>query len=434
MTSKLIDDCFGFDQAETRRLLHDEVVQRLKAGLSPRVPKQDVPTHGSCGLIAAEDVTAPFDVPGHTNSAVDGYAFAHSDLVTDDATELAVVGRSAAGHPFDRLVGRGEAVRIFTGAVMPAGADTVAMQEDCKIVSQPETDHAASVVAVPPGLKAAANVRAAGEDVRKDQVIIRNGDTIQPQDIAAAASLGRATLRCYAKPRVSVVSTGDEVVRAGKAPLSVGQVYDTNSPMLSALVNLAGCELTDLGIWPDTRADVTDRLRAAASQFDVVLTSGGASLGEEDHMSGAIAELGSRHFWQIAVKPGRPLMLGRIDEAIVIGLPGNPVAVFVCFLVYVRPLLRRLGGARWPEPQRFALPAAFEVAKRKLGRREFWRGTLVQSDAGLAVTKYPHDGSGLISSLRAADGLIDIPENLPAVHAGDLVDFIPFSEFGIIGS
>ena len=432
MTSKLIDDCFRLDEAGTGRLSHDEVLRRLKTGLSPRAASVNVPAEDACGLIAAEDVFAPFDVPGHTNSAVDGFAFAHADLATDQATHFNVVGRSAAGHPCTEKLERGEAARIFTGAVMPSGVDTVAMQEDCSLVSQPMGDRDNAVIAIPPGLKFAANVRAAGEDVRRDDSILRNGDTIRPQDVAMAASLGRSVLRCYMRPRVAVVSTGDEVIRAGEKPLDLGQVYDANSPMLGGLVRLAGCDVTDLGIWPDTRADVTDRLRQAASQFDVVLTSGGASLGEEDHMSGAIEELGSRHFWQIAVKPGRPLMLGRIDDSIIIGLPGNPVAVFVCFLIYVRPLLRRLGGAHWPEPQRFALPAAFSVRKRKQGRREFWRGTLVQSDTGLAVQKYPRDGSGLISSLRAADGLIDIAEDRPDVEPGDLVDFIPFSEFGII--
>ena len=241
--------------------------------------------------------------------------------------------------PITEKLGRGEAVRIFTGAVVPSGVDTVAMQEDCSSISQPVGDRDTAVIAIPPGLKFAANVRAAGEDVRQDDAIIRTGDTIRPQDVAVAASLGRSVLRCYMRPRVAVVSTGDEIVRAGDKPLDLGQVYDANSPMLGALVGLAGCDVTDLGIWPDTRTDVTDRLHQAASQFDVVLTSGGASLGEEDHMSSAIEELGSRHFWQIAVKPGRPLMLGRIDDSIIIGLPGNPVAVFVCFLIYVRPLV-----------------------------------------------------------------------------------------------
>ena len=227
------------------------------------------------------------------------------------------------------------------------------------------------------------------------------------------------------------MSTGDEVLRAGAGELEVGQVYDTNAPMLTSLASLTGCDVTDLGVWPDTYAAVVDRLGRAAEAYHVVLTSGGASLGDEDHMARAISELGTRHFWQIAVKPGRPLMFGQINNTIVVGLPGNPVAVFVCFLMYVQPLLRRLAGAHWPTPRRFKLPATFSVRNRKVGRREFWRATTIETPAGLAVEKYPKDGSGLITGLRAADGLIDVREDVPEVNEGELVDFIPFTEFAI---
>jgi molybdopterin molybdotransferase len=209
-------------------------------------------------------------------------------------------------------------------------------------------------------------------------------------------------------------------------------VHDVNTPLLLALADRCIADVTDLGVWPDDRAIVTERLTASAGQYDLLITSGGASQGEEDHISHALADLGERHFWQIAVKPGRPLMLGQIGDTPVIGLPGNPVAVFVCFLMYVWPLMRRLGGAEWHEPRRFPLKADFEFRNRKVGRREFWRGTTVQTPEGLMVRKFPRDGSGLISGLRAADGLIDIPEQAPDVEKGQLVDFIPFSEFGIV--
>lgn len=191
-------------------------------------------------------------------------------------------------------------------------------------------------------------------------------------------------------------------------------------------------EAHDIGQWPDDRRIIADRLRRAADDFDLIITSGGASQGEEDHISTALHELGTRHFWQIAVKPGRPLMLGQIGNTVVIGLPGNPVAVFVCFLMYVWPIIQQMAGITWREPRRFPLPADFEFANRKVGRREFWRGTTRQTDTGMVVTKYPRDGSGLISGLRAADGLIDIPEDIPFIERGQTVDFIPFSEFGIV--
>jgi molybdopterin molybdotransferase len=255
---------------------------------------------------------------------------------------------------------------------------------------------------------------------------------LRPQDLAALASIGMGMVSCFAPLRVALVSTGDEVVRAGTRDLAIGEVYDANVPMLTALARIAGARVTDLGVWRDDRNEVERRLAEAAGRFDVILTSGGASKGAEDHMGVALAALGSRHFWEIAVKPGRPMMFGQIGDAVVIGLPGNPVAVFVCFLMYVFPMLRALSGAPWPEPRRFMLPAAFSWPKRKLGRREFWRGMLVERDGAMAVDKFMRDGSGLISGLRLADGLIDCPEDLPSVSPGEPVAFIPFSEFGIV--
>lgn len=424
MVRKLIDDCFLHDPRDSERLSHDAAIEHLRARIDPVVATTEIPFGEAMGRVAAESVAARRAVPGHTNSAVDGYAFAHADLAAH--SQLPVVGRAAAGRPFKDPVPPGRAVRIFTGAVVPDGCDTVAMQEDCDVTDTPPIQ-----VAIPTGLKLAANVRAAGEDVTAGDLLLQAGDTVRPQDMAALASVGQATLKCFQRPRVAVVSTGDEVRRVGTGEPDLGQVFDCNAPMLMTLAALAGCEVSDLGIWPDAEDAVVERLSAAARDFDLVLTSGGASLGEEDHMADAIARLGQRHFWQIAVKPGRPLMFGQIGDTIVVGLPGNPVAVFVCFLMYVHPLLRRLGGAHWPEPRRYPLPATFAVPSRKRGRREFWRGTTVATSSGLAVDKFARDGSGLISGLRAADGLIDIGEDIAAVEPGQLVDFLPFSEFGI---
>ena len=199
------------------------------------------------------------------------------------------------------------------------------------------------------------------------------------------------------------------------------------------LIDSAGAIAVDLGVVPDSLDEVKSRLAQAARKYDVILTSGGASRGEEDHIVAALDAIGKRHLWQLAIKPGRPMSFGQIGDCAVVGLPGNPVAVFVCFLLYVWPLLRRMGGADWPEPRRYQLPAMFAFPGRKVGRREFWRGILKETPRGLAVDKFARDGSGLISGLRAADGLIDIPEDAPDVRPGDHVAFIPFSEFGIIG-
>jgi molybdopterin molybdotransferase len=288
------------------------------------------------------------------------------------------------------------------------------------------------MVAIPAGLKRGANVRKAGEDVKEGESVLAAGAVLRPQDLSALASLGFGEVDCFQRLKVAIVSTGDEVVRAGAA-LQPGQVHDANAPMLAPLIAGAGAAATDLGVFPDNLQVVKAKLGEAARRFDVIITSGGASRGEEDHVVAALDALGKRHLWQLAIKPGRPMSFGQIGDCVVLGLPGNPVAVFVCFLLYVWPLLRRMGGAEWPEPRRFQLPALFAFPDRKVGRREFWRGMLRETPAGLAVDKFARDGSGLISGLRAADGLIDIPEDVPEVKPGDLVAFIPFTEFGIVG-
>ena len=383
------------------------------------------------GRVLAAPVDAPHPVPNHTNAAVDGYAYAASDYDRAKGATLPVAGRSAAGTPFSEQVSRGAAVRILTGAVLPGGVDSVAMQEDCTLDA---ASGGAQTVTLPAGLKPGANVRMAGEDVAAGHRLFDPGHIVRPQDLAALASVGQAKVACFERLKVAIVSTGDEVLRAGAGALPTGKVFDANAPMLAGLVGLAGARPTDLGIWPDNAQDVTRRLAEAARGYDVVITSGGASRGEEDHIAAALGQLGRRHFWQIGIKPGRPMMLGQIGKTLVIGLPGNPVAVFVCFLMYVYPLLRRLGGAPWHEPRRLMLPARFAFPDRKTGRREFWRGSIIDTAQGLAVDKFARDGSGLITSLRVANCLIDIPEDVPEVRQGQPVAVIPFSEFGIVGS
>jgi molybdopterin molybdotransferase len=426
MPDNLPNDCFAPNSALMR---HDEALALLKGRISPSVDACSVPLIDTVGRVLAERVVAAHPVPMHANAAVDGYAFAFADYDGKSGVELPVVGRAAAGHPFKAATPKGSTVRILTGAVLPEGLDTVAMQEDVTI-SDDEKGQRASL---PGGLKAGANVRQAGEDVGKETELLSAGHILRPQDLAALASVGCGTVSCFRPLRVGIVSSGDEVIRAGSRPLEVGEVYDANAPMLVALVRLAGAKAVDLGIWPDERDEVVRRLAESAKVLDVILTSGGASQSEEDHMSEALGRLGSRHFWRIAVKPGRPMMFGQIGRATMIGLPGNPVAVFVCFLMYVFPLLRRLSGAYWPEPRRFLLPAAFAFPKRKLGRREYWRASLIEGPQGTMVEKFARDGSGLISGLRAADGLIEVGEDVAAIGLGDLVAYIPFSEFGILG-
>lgn len=424
MTRRLLDDCFLHDQD---RLRHADALALLADRIMPVTGIEQVGIADAAGRVLAEQVLAVHPVPYHTNAAVDGFAFLHATLEASITGALPLAGRAAAGHPLSNPNATGTAVRIFTGAVLPEGCDTVVMQED---VALEDWDGRAHVL-VPRDLKRGANVRKAGEDVAAGHPLFETGHVLRPQDVAALASVGRSAVACHRRLRVAIVSTGDEIIRPGAANLEPGQVFDANAPMLVGLVRAAGGLPDDLGVLPDDPNAIRTELEAAAQRYDVILTSGGASRGEEDHLAAVLDRLGKRHLWQLAVKPGRPMMFGQIGDCVMIGLPGNPVAVFVCFLMYVFPMLRRLGGGPFREPRRFPMRAAFGFAGRKPGRREFWRGMLVSTQHGPAVDKFARDGSGLISGLRAADGLIDIPEDHGDVAEGDLVDFIPFSEFGI---
>ena len=421
MTAKLVNDCFVLDRD---RLPHREALEILKSRVTPVTRTEQVPLAQVAGRFLAEPVVTVRPIPAHDNAAVDGYAFASATYDAAKGSAFPIVGEAAAGHPFQGPIPAAGAVRIFTGAAMPAGLDTVAMQEDVQVEERGPDCWAF----IPPGLKAGANRRLAGEDAETGETLLEPGVRLRPQDIASAAAIGLNSVACHLPLKVAVLSTGDEILRPGEA-FSAGKVYDANAPMLQGLIAAAGAKAIDLGVLPDTRELIAEALSDASGAFDAIVISGGASQGQEDHVVACIDALGQRHLWQIAIKPGRPMSFGQIGDCVVLGLPGNPVAVFVCFLMYVRPVLTRLAGGAWPEPPRYSLPADF-TQKKKAGRREFWRARLVEKNGRLVVAKFPRDGSGLISSLREADGLIELGENVEEVRKGDEVDFIPFSAFG----
>lgn len=407
---RLLDDCFLHDK---ERLRHAEALKLIDERLAPVAGVESVPLSKAYGRILAESVVAPRPVPAFANAAVDGYAFAHASL---EGSRLKIASRIAAGDRPSAPVARGEAVRIFTGAPMPEGADTCVMQEDVTLIGD--------TIEVPPGLKPGANTRKAGEDVKAGETVAEAGIKLRPQELAAIASTGREKIACFKPLRVGLVSTGDEVVRPGR-PLRPSQVYDSNHYMLMGLLASQGLAATDLGVLPDDRAAVEAAVAAAAKEFDVVISTGGASRGEADFIVETIEALGSLHAWQLAVKPGRPLAMGQIGDTVFFGLPGNPVAVFVTFVLYARPMLARLQGATWREPRRFLVPSGFAVPKKKPDRREYLRGWMAP---GPALLKFPRDGSALITGLRQAEGLIEIPEEITSVSEGDFLAFIPFSE------
>lgn len=419
MSRKLLDDCFLHDKD---RMRHDDAVALILERMSLVADTETIPLSLAHGRVLAERYAAPRDVPAFDNAAVDGYAFAGKALKADAETSFKVVVRIAAGEVPERALKKSEAARIFTGAVMPEGADTCLMQEDAKVDG--------TKLLVPKGLKAGANTRLAGEDVQQGEIMLQPGQRLRPQDVAAIASGGAGSIKVFSRLKVGLISTGDEIVRPGIV-LGDGQVYDSNHHLLRGLLSTVGAEPVDYGVIPDDRVRVDRAVRSAAHECDVILTTGGASRGEADFVVETIQSLGTLHAWQLAVKPGRPLAMGQIGDTVFFGLPGNPVAAFVTFLLYAQPMLARLQGASWRMPQRYPLPAGFAIAKKKTDRREFWRGWMDNSGEGPVLRKFQRDGSGLISGLRQATGLIDVPEEASSVREGDLLGFIPFSEFGI---
>jgi molybdopterin molybdotransferase len=368
-------------------------------------------------------VVAPIDLPPFDNSAVDGYAVRHADLAQERDTRLAVSGRLMAGARGGAAITPGTAVRIFTGAAMPAGADTVFMQEDVSV----EGDD----VIVPQGLAPGANRRLAGEDVAKGSVALAAGTVLEPQHIAMAAALGITALEVKRRLKVAIFSTGDEVTEPGAARGGAA-IYDSNRILLAELLTRLGVTVTDLGILADDPDALATALKASAAAHDLVLTSGGVSTGEADHVRSALERIGTLVFWRVAIKPGRPVAMGVIrdgaESAAFAGLPGNPVAVFVTFVRVVKPLLRRLAGA---SPQTL-LPLPVRVAfayRKKKDRREYVRVRLRRgADGEIEAVKHAQDGAGVLSSLTQTDGLLELPEELTALAPGDRAGFLTYAQ------
>jgi len=419
--AQLTDDCFAFNGpllpvADAERLIGERVTP-VRGG-------ETVPLRDAVGRVLAEDIVAPVNVPPFDNSAVDGYAVRAEDLTSGGDIRLRIVDRVAAGHDAAHALRAGEAIRIFTGAPMPDGADTVFMQEDCRVDG--------GAVIVPPGLKHGANRRLAGEDIRAGSVALPAGRRLAVQHVALAAALGLTVLKVRRRIRVALFSTGDEIVEPG-AKLPRAALYDANRYLLAGMFARMGAAVTDLGILDDDPEQLAQALKAAADDHDLVLTSGGVSTGEADYVRSTIESIGKLVFWRVAIKPGRPVAMGVIpaanpgDGAAFIGLPGNPVAVFVTFVRVVRPLLLRLSGAL-PEPL-VPMPAraAFSYKKRK-GRREYVRVALrPAADGSIEAVKHAQDGAGVITSLTETDGLAELGEDVTTVEPGSPIGFLSYA-------
>ena len=411
----LRNDCFAMPQGAHWTPV-DDALAHLRAQLAPITATETIPLAAAAGRILAAPVIAARSHPPHANAAVDGYAFA-GPLPDGPRTLPLHPGRAAAGDPFIGTVPDGHALRILTGANIPDGTDTVVLQED----TAANDTH----IALHGPLKQRANARKAGEDMTAGSDVLPAQRRLTPADLATLAACGTGQVTVHKRLRVGVLSTGDEL-RAPGAPATDGQIFDANRAMLLADIDRWGHAAIDLGIAPDDRPKLRTILDDAADRCDAILTSGGASAGDEDHMSALLQGTGTLALWRIAMKPGRPLALGLWQNTPVFGLPGNPVAAQVCALVFAHPALAHLAGAQWPTPQGFSLPAAFSKSK-KAGRREYLRARITDG----AAEVFPSEGSGRVSGLSWATGLVVLPEAAAQITPGTPVTYIPFASFDL---
>ena len=395
----------------------DDALAQLLSHATPLTGIESVSTFDADGRVLAQDLVSQLQVPPQDNSSMDGYAVRVSDMGVDDAV-LPVSQRIPAGSAPQPLM-PGSVARIFTGAPIPQGADAVVMQED----SEPAGEGQVRILRRPaPGQW----IRRSGEDVTRGAVVLSRGERLTPASLGLAASIGTDLLAVSRRPRVALFSTGDELVMPGEVPpaqMKPGAIYNSNRFFLRALLLRLGCVVQDMGIVPDRREATVQALREAAADCDLILTSGGVSVGEEDHIKPAVQALGSLDLWQIAMKPGKPFAYGRIGAAHFIGLPGNPVSSFITFVLLVRPFLLKLQGATQLTPKSMPLPAHFELPRGDK-RREFLRARR-DAEGGLAL--FPNQSSGVLTSTVWGDGLIDNPPGRAIAH-GDRVSFIPLAE------
>jgi molybdopterin molybdotransferase len=403
------------------------VLEFLAALVTPVQQRMEMTLFEALGRVLAEDVIAPFDVPPHDNSAMDGYAFDASQLQSGTALRLQVMGTALAGKAWAGSIGAGQCLKIMTGAIVPIGLDTVAPQELIRVDGN-------NITIEPNLLKAGDNRRLSGEDLKQGLPALRRGETLTPARLGLVASLGLAKVICYRTLRVAYFSTGDEILSLGQAPRE-GAVYDSNRYTVFGMLKRMGCEVLDMGVVKDDPAQLEVAFKQAAEQADAIITSGGVSVGEADHTKNMMKKLGDVAFWRIAMRPGRPMAVGKIaktaiegqaESAILFGLPGNPVAVMVTFLAFVRPaLLQMMGCTQTAQPLLKA--KSLEAIRKKTGRTEYQRGWVsTAADGSLQVKTTGNQGSGVLSSMAQANGLMVLHHDQGNFGVGDMVDVLMF--------
>lgn len=408
--------CGGHDDAAQTL---QEALEKISAEIRPVEGFETVATRAALDRVLYAPVYSTLDVPSHTNSAMDGYALAGAELPAEGERSFRVIGTAWAGRPFERRAGPGECVRIMTGAPVPEGTDTVVMQERVRREGETATIGARH--------RSGENVRFAGEDLKAGEIALDGGTLLRPAHLGLLASLGIGEVRVRRRPRVAFFSTGDELASIGET-LGPGQIYDSNRYTLYGMLQRLGVEVIDLGVVRDRREDLEQAFLAAAAQADVVITSGGVSVGEADFVTETLDRIGEVNFWTVAIKPGRPLAFGRVAGALFFGLPGNPVSVMVTFYQLVQPALKQLMGLDAPEAPPLLSAALVSRLKKKPGRREFQRGILsVAEDGSYRVEAAGRQGSGILRSMGQANCFIVLPEDCGSLEPGAAVQVQPFA-------
>jgi molybdopterin molybdotransferase len=397
----------------------DEARARMIAAITPVAGEETVDLRGALGRVLARDVHSAVDVPSHRNSAMDGYALAGRELPAAGSAAFEVVGTSWAGRPFPGTVGRGQCVRIMTGATVPETTDTVVMQEHVRL------EQGRAVIEA--GHRTGQNVRPVGEDIRRGELALAAGCMLQPAQLGLLASVGIGEVTVRRRPRVAIFSTGDELRPVG-AELALGQIYDSNRYSLAGMLTRLQAEVLDLGVVPDTREDTLRAFEAAAARADAIITSGGVSVGEADYVTETLERHGDFGFWKVAMKPGKPVAFGRFGGAYFFGLPGNPVSVMVTFYQLVQPALRALAGASDAEPPILVRATCETHLRKKPGRLEFQRGVLARRpQGGYTVRSTGHQGAGVLRSMSEANCFIILPLEHGDVDVGTEVEVQPFA-------
>ncbi len=403
------------DDYDPNSLSVEQALERIEQDLQAIGAKEQVTIRSALGRILAEDVLSKINVPPHENSAMDGYAVRGADL--EGKVQLSMVGTSFAGQPYMGTVEAGQCARIFTGAVIPNGTDTVIMQE--------HVERDGDVITIGTGHKTGQNVRPLGEDMRLGETVLKAGKRLSPADIGLLASLGIPEVKIFRRLRVAFFSTGDELCAVGEV-LQPGQIYDSNRYTLYGMLTRLGVEFIDMGVVHDKPEDVENAFLSAAKGNDAIITSGGVSVGDADYVTDTLRRIGEVNFWKVAMKPGKPLTFGKIQEAVFFGLPGNPVSAMVTFYQFVQPALQRMMGQKHVVQTRVTVPCVSSLKKRA-GRMDFQRGILERDEEGrLVVRSTGKQGSGILRSMSQANCFIILPVESGNVAAGSEVLVEPF--------